>query len=428
MLLYPNLFILFLAGASQAAPAPPSTGSAPSIPSSLYTNPTKISSSVVLAQTTAAAKNSTVSASFNGSNYTDEAPSINPNATLHSLTKPGMKAPRQTQSSYLLFHKEPDIIIFNRPTTCETLIAAKASQLAENVGTSTSGYISDSNWGTLHQNYEWGAIYCHDVTNGAHAVYGDIWKKWSAQNGDYGYPITDETGATDNVGTTIRFNIFPQANAIYWTAQHGAFLIYGDIYQRWLSIGDVKSSVGYPITDETSSGNYGGRFNDFTNGMIYWHAGNSWVHVGGLPSSLTWTWNPINLGDVTGSNTITISSNGDAKWVSNIHDNTVFEFDWSVGWVLVDADGTAVTLYQSGTVGPNLSGIFGGSTNDNNIDTTVSNPVISENWRAWVAWNYGSALGNSGVDIPVIGSIINELVQVVEKVAPVIVVIVSLLL
>jgi hypothetical protein len=50
----------------------------------------------VLAQTTAAAKNSTVSASFNGSNYTDEAPSINPNATLHSLTKPGMKAPRQT--------------------------------------------------------------------------------------------------------------------------------------------------------------------------------------------------------------------------------------------------------------------------------------------------------------------------------------------
>jgi hypothetical protein len=29
----------------------------------------------------------------------------------------------------------------------------------------------------------------------------------------------------------------------------------------------------------------------------------------------------------------------------NIHANTVLEFDWSVGWVLVDADGTAVTLY-----------------------------------------------------------------------------------
>jgi hypothetical protein len=218
-----------------------------------------------------------------------------------------------------------------------------------------------------------------------------------------------------------------QANAIYWTAQHGAFLIYGDIYQRWLSIGDVKSSVGYPVTDETGSGNYGGRFNDFTNGMIYWHAGNSWVHVGGLPSSLTWTWNPINLGDVTGSNTITISSNGDANWVSNIHDNSVLEFGWSVGWVLVDADGTAVTLYQSGTVGPNLSGIFGGPTNDNNIDTTVSNSVISENWRAWVAWNYGTALGNSGVDIPIIGSIINELVQIAKKVAPVIVAIISVL-
>jgi len=297
------------------------------------------------------------------------------------------------------------------------------------VGTATSGYISDSNWGTVHQNFEWGAIYCHDVNNGAHAVYGDIWLKWSAQNGDYGYPITDETGATDNFGTTIRFNIFSQANAIYWTAQHGAFLIYGGIYQRWLSIGDVKSSVGYPITDETGSGNYGGRFNDFSNGMIYWHAGNSWVHVGGLPSSLTWTWNPINLGDVTGSNTVTISSNGQARWVSNIHDNTVIEFDWSVGWVLVDADGTAISLYQSGTVGPNWSGvpIIGGSTNDNNIDTTVTNAVISQNWRAWVAWNYGTAVGNSGVDIPFVESVINELVQIVEKVVPIIEAVISVL-
>ena len=266
----------------------------------------------------------------------------------------------------------------------------------------------------MHLDYPSAAIYCHDVTNGAHAVYGDIWRKWNAQNGDYGYPITDETGTTDNAGTIIRYNIFSQANAIYWTAQYGAFLIYGDIYQRWLSIGDVKSPVGFPRTDETSSGNYGGRYNDFNNAMIYWHAGTSWVHVGGLPDTISWTWNPISLNDVTGSNTITISSNGDVHWISNIHANTVIEFDWAVGWVLVDADGTAVSLAQSGTVGPNLSGIpiTGGTTNDNNIDTTVYNSVISDNWRAWVAWNIGSGSAQNSLDIAdLIGDIFNAIKQ-----------------
>ena len=294
------------------------------------------------------------------------------------------------------------------------------------MGTATSGYISDTNWGTLHKNYVWGAIYCHDTTNGAHAVYGQIWQKWQAQNGDYGYPITDETGTTDNTGTTIRYNVFSQKNAIYWTAARGAFLIYGDIYQRWLSIGDVKSTVGYPITDETSSGNYGGRYNDFSNGMIYWHAGSSWVHLGGLPSDITWTWNPINLNDVTGSNTVTISSNGNAHWVSNIHDNTVIPFNWQVGWVLVNADGTLISLRQSGSVGPNLSGIpiFGGPTNDNNIDTTVNNAVIRDNWRAWVAWNNGKAAASNNLDWT---DLLNDIIQAVKTVYPIVTAVIAVL-
>ena len=278
----------------------------------------------------------------------------------------------------------------------------------------------------MHLDYPSAAIYCHDVTNGAHAVYGDIWRKWSKQNGHYGYPITDETSANDNAGTYIRYNIFSQANAIYWTPQYNASLIYGDIYQRWLSIGDVKSSVGYPITDESRSGIYGGRYNDFINGMIYWHAGTSWVHVGGIPDSISWTWNPINLDDVTGSNTITISSNGDVHWVSNIHADTIIEFDWAVGWVLVDADGTAVSLAQSGTVGPNLSGIpiIGGPTNDNNIDTTVYNSVIEDNWRAWVAWNYGYGSARNSLDI---GDIINDIIQAVKQVYPIVTAVIAIL-
>ena len=197
-------------------------------------------------------------------------------------------------------------------------------------------------------------------------------------------------------------------------------MIYGDIYQRWLSIGDVKSSVGYPLTDETGSGNYGGRYNDFTNGMIYWHAGTSWVHVGGLPDTITFPWNNgINMGDVTGSNTITISSNGNAHWVSHIHDDLAVEFNWQIGWILVDADGTAITLYQSGNVGPNWSGIpiFGGPTNDNNIDTTVNNAVIRDNWRAWVAWNYGYGSASTSIDWT---DMFNEIVSVAKQVVPIV--------
>jgi hypothetical protein len=278
--------------------------------------------------------------------------------------------------------------------TCESAINAKATQLQANVGTATSGFITDSNMGTIHKNYEWGAVYCHDISSGAHAVYGEIWLKYKTTT-NYGYPITDETGTTDNSGTTIRYNTFSQGNGIYWTAQHGAFLIYGDIYQRWMSIGNTKSVVGYPVTDETGSGTHGGRYNDFTLGTIYWHAGNSYVHTGALPSSLTFTWNPISLDNVAGSNTITFSSNGNARWQSNMHDDVPWPYDWSIAWVFMDADGTSLSLSQHGSVGPNL-GWFG--TNDANVDTTVNNAEISANWRAWVAMNAWRARADSSLD------------------------------
>jgi hypothetical protein len=271
-------------------------------------------------------------------------------------------------------------------TTCQTLIEAKASLLTGSLGSATSGYVSDTNWGTVHKTYQSGAIYCHDVNGGAHAVYGLIYQKWKAQNGNYGYPITDETGTTDLAGNAIRFNIFAQGTAtmaIYWTPAHGACMIHGDIYGRWLSIGDVKSSIGYPITDETGSGSSGGRYNDFSNGMIYWNSGNSWVHDGPVPDSVTLNQTPLNWGssDMTGSNSITLDINGDVRWVSNIHTPTGNSYIWELGLILVDADLTAISLYQTGEVW--------GSSGDNNLDIiSYGNAVIANNWRAWVISDY----------------------------------------
>jgi hypothetical protein len=54
--------------------------------------------------------------------------------------------------------------------------------------------------GTIHKTYQLGAVYCHNIPAGAHAVYGNIWLKFQATP-NYGYSITDETGATDNAET-----------------------------------------------------------------------------------------------------------------------------------------------------------------------------------------------------------------------------------
>ncbi len=384
------------------------------------------------------------------------------------------------------------MILPNPFPTCQQAIDAKASQLSANVGTVQSDFITDSGMGTIHKNYQWGAIYCHDVFTGAHAVYGDIYLKFQTV-GWYGYPTSDETGATDADGMTVRYNTLSNGGAIYWSAQDGAHLIYGDIYQKWLSfdglhnptygipvtdeasadsvsrfndfkyggsiywtatngahliygsiktkwlatggihmmghpitdeatagdnfsrfnnfdnggaiywtptngacliygdiykewmsIGGVDSVVGYCITDETGSGTHGGRYNDFSNGMIYWHAGTSYVHVGPLPTSLDFNWNPIvfnNGAGVGGWADVTIYNNGNAHWGSHMHVSFA-PYDVSIAYVLMDADGTSIGLSQHGTAGPNL-GIFG--SNDWDVDTTVNNAEIQENWRAFVA-------------------------------------------
>jgi hypothetical protein len=113
-----------------------------------------------------------------------------------------------------------------------------------------------------------GAIYWSS-SNGAHMIYGGIYAKWVAEGGEstFGYPITDEASTPDNA---CRFNNLSNGGAIYWTSSSGAHLIYGDIYMKWISLGGEQGFLGYPITDETSEGTNGGRFNNFTGGSIHW--------------------------------------------------------------------------------------------------------------------------------------------------------------
>ncbi len=104
---------------------------------------------------------------------------------------------------------------------------------------------------------------------GAHAVWGDILKKWAQlnwENGPMGYPVTDETATPDGIG---RFNHFENGGSIYWTPNTGANAVLGDIRKRWESLGWENSYLGYPTSDEVDFPE-GGRANTFQNGGIYW--------------------------------------------------------------------------------------------------------------------------------------------------------------
>ncbi|KHF44425.1 MAG: PQQ-dependent sugar dehydrogenase [Saccharomonospora viridis] len=105
---------------------------------------------------------------------------------------------------------------------------------------------------------------------GAHAVWGEIRKRWAAlrwERGPLGYPTTDESRTPDGIG---RYNHFSKGGSVYWTPRTGAHAVYGAIRRHWASLGWERSYLGYPVSSEYSV--TGGRRNDFQGGYIEWRA------------------------------------------------------------------------------------------------------------------------------------------------------------
>lgn len=117
-----------------------------------------------------------------------------------------------------------------------------------------------------------GLIYWHPKV-GAFAVQGAIAGKWDASGRtNFGYPYTDETSTPDGRGRYNHFRAMhlpgtPEAS-IYWTSQTNAHAIYGDIRKKWASIGWERSPLGYPTSDEIQDGAY--RRVNFEHGHIRW--------------------------------------------------------------------------------------------------------------------------------------------------------------
>jgi uncharacterized protein with LGFP repeats len=124
-----------------------------------------------------------------------------------------------------------------------------------------------------------GSIYFTTAT-GAHAIYGEIRKKWAAYGYErgLGYPTTDEDGTPDGIG---RFNHFLKGSnvgSIYYTSTTGAHAIYGEIRKKWAAYG-YERGLGYPTNDEDGTPDGVGRFNHFSLGHSIYFTNATGAHV-----------------------------------------------------------------------------------------------------------------------------------------------------
>jgi len=128
--------------------------------------------------------------------------------------------------------------------------------------------------------FRFGAIY--RTMNSIFEVHGDIYKKYvqtGGPSGALGLPRTNETAVGDAAGG--RFNTFEHGE-ILWTPARGAFEVHGDIWRTWNSRGGVKSTLGYPTSDERDvSVNSEYRISHFQNGAIAYR--DSSIVLEGLP-------------------------------------------------------------------------------------------------------------------------------------------------
>ncbi|HTZ13041.1 MAG TPA: hypothetical protein VMC78_05365 [Mycobacterium sp.] len=123
----------------------------------------------------------------------------------------------------------------------------------------------------LVQNFTGGKVFFSPAT-GANAVETDILTKYEGlggPGGNLGFPIANETDG----GLKPASRIVPFAAAdkpvIFWTPNHGAFVIRGAIKAAWDKLGGATGKLGAPLGDQTANKDV--LTQKFTGGQIAWN-------------------------------------------------------------------------------------------------------------------------------------------------------------
>jgi len=105
----------------------------------------------------------------------------------------------------------------------------------------------------LAQNFAGGKIF-FSPASGANAIEADILTKYESlggPGGDLGFPIANETDG--GLKTASKISTFSAVDkpAIFWTADHGAFVVRGAVKAAWDKLLGATGKLGAPLGDQT---------------------------------------------------------------------------------------------------------------------------------------------------------------------------------
>ena len=113
-----------------------------------------------------------------------------------------------------------------------------------------------------------------DGSGTAYVVTGTILQRYRAIGGPthfIGFPTSDEAGPgppSSRTGRTARYQVFARGSLQWILQTNQVFIVQGDIYRLWASIGYQASCLGLPTSDEYRYG--AGSRSDFEGGHITW--------------------------------------------------------------------------------------------------------------------------------------------------------------
>ena len=122
------------------------------------------------------------------------------------------------------------------------------------------------------QDFAGGKMFYTPAT-GAHFLYGPILDKYESLGGpggsDLGFPTINEVPGL--AGPDSRVSTFSASDkpVIYWTPDHGAFVVRGAINAAWDKLGSSGGVLGVPVGDETYDGEVSSQ--KFSGGQVSWN-------------------------------------------------------------------------------------------------------------------------------------------------------------
>ena len=109
-------------------------------------------------------------------------------------------------------------------------------------------------------------------TRAANAVETDILTKYESlggPGGDLGFPIANESDGGLKTASKISTFSADDKPAIFWTADHGAFVIRGAIKAAWDKLLGATGKLGAPVGDQTVDKDVVTQ--KFTGGQVAWN-------------------------------------------------------------------------------------------------------------------------------------------------------------